>query len=91
MKTPCFTALTRPISLMGLPMTYVVMLMILSLGGFIATLSFLWLLASAAGGYILLRLLAAFDPRLFDVIFVSLSRTPLPASWVKGKGIVYRA
>lgn len=91
MSTPCFLALTRPVAVMGLPFTYVVMLVLLVVGGFIATLSVLWLVASAALGYGALRLLAAYDPHIFDVIFVSLSRTPPPASWLKGKGIVYRA
>lgn len=77
--------------MMGLPLTYVVMLALLVIGGFIATLSLIWFLASAVFGYAGLRLLAAYDPRIFDVIFVSLARTPIPASWFKGKGIAYRA
>lgn len=91
MRTPCFIALTRPVSMMGLPLTYVVMLALLVIGGFIATLSLIWFVASAVLGYAGLRVLAAYDPRIFDVIFVSLSRTPVPASWFKGKGIAYRA
>lgn len=88
---PCFQALTRPVSMMGLPLAYVVLLAMAVMGGFIATLSFAYLAASAVLGYAALRALAAWDPRIFDVIFTSLRRTPLPAAWLRGRGIVYRA
>ena len=88
---PCFQALTRPVSMMGLPLTYVIILVMLTMGGFIATLSFIYFAASAIVGYAALRALAAWDPRIFDVIFTSLRRTPLPTAWLRGKGIVYRA
>ena len=88
---PCFQALTRPVSMMGLPLTYVVLLAMTVMGGFIATLSFAYLMMSAVVGYAALRALAAWDPRIFDVIFTSLRRTPLPAAWLRGRGIVYRA
>ena len=91
MNAPCFQALTRPVSMMGLPLTYVVLLAMAVMGGFIATLSFVYLAASAVLGYAALRALAAWDPRIFDVIFTSLRRTPLPAAWLRGRGIVYRA
>lgn len=90
-SAPCFQALTRPVSMMGLPLTYVIILVMLVMGGFIATLSFVYLAASAVVGYAALRALAAWDPRIFDVIFTSLRRTPLSAAWLSGKGIVYRA
>lgn len=89
--TPCFQALTRPVSMMGLPLTYVIILVMVVMGGFIATLSFVYLGLSGLVSYAALRALAAWDPRIFDVIFTSLRRTPLPAAWLKGKGIVYRA
>ena len=88
---PCFQALTRPVAMMGLPLTYVVLLAMAVMGGFIATLSFAYLMMSAVLGYAALRALAAWDPRIFDVIFTSLRRTPLPAAWLRGRGIVYRA
>lgn len=72
-------------------MTYVVILMMVVVGGFIATLSVVWMLASAAFGYAALRALANYDPRFLDVIFVSLSKTPPPPSWFKSKGMIYRA
>lgn len=90
MNTPCFQALTRPVSVMGLPLTYVIILVMAVLGGFIATLSFVYFLCATILGYAGLRALAAWDPRIFDVIFTSLVRTPLSAAWFKGKGIVYR-
>ncbi len=91
MRNPCFLALTRPVSIAGLPMTYVVILFMVVVGGFIATLSVVWMLASAAFGYAGLRALANYDPRFLDVIFVTLARTPPTPSWFKGKGQTYRA
>lgn len=91
MRNPCFLALTRPVSVAGLPMTYVVLLFGVVVGGFIATLSLLWLGGSAAVGYAALRALAAYDARLIDVVFTALTRTPPSPSWLRGKGIIYRA
>lgn len=91
MRTPCFIALTRPVSAMGLPMSCVVVLAMLVMGGFIASGSFLWFGLSALIGYVALRTLAAFDPRFFDVLLVSFQRTPLTPGWFKGKGVIYRA
>ncbi len=91
MRNPCFLALTRPVSIAGLPMTYVVLLLMVVVGGFIATLSVTWLLASAVLGYGALRALANHDARLLDVILVSIVRTPPPPGWFGGRGMVYRA
>ena len=91
MITPLFKGLTRPVSLMGLPMTYVIILMLVVVGGFIATLSLIYFGVSAIVGYIALRLLAAYDPRIFDVIFTVIRVTPLTGSWFKGKGVTYGA
>lgn len=76
---------------MGLPMTYVIILMLVVVGGFITTLSLIYFGTSAIVGYIALRLLAAYDPRIFDVIFTVLRVTPLTATWFKGKGVTYGA
>lgn len=91
MATPLFKGLTRPVSLIGLPMTYVVALMMVVVGGFIATLSIIYLMVSAIIGYVALRILAAYDPRIFDVIFTVIRVTPLSSSWFKGKGVTYGA
>ena len=91
MDRPLFIGLTRPVSVFGLPMTYVLILWLCVVGGFIATLSVIWLLLSAVIGYGLLRLLAVYDPRFFDVLFISLGKTPLPPGWAAGRGISYRA
>lgn len=91
MRNPCFLALTRPVSIAGLPMTCVVILFMVVVGGFIATLSVMWMLGSAVVGYAALRALANHDPRFLDVIFTSLAKTPPPPSWFKGQGMIYRA
>ena len=91
MRNPCFLALTRPVSMAGLPMTYLVMLFLVVIGGYIATLSVVWLLGSSGLGYVALRALANHDARLLDVIFTSLGKTPPTPSWFKGKGMIYRA
>jgi type IV secretion system protein VirB3 len=72
-------------------MTYVVLLLMVVVGGFIATLSVTWLLASAGPGYGALRALSNHDARFLDVILVSVVRTPPPPGWFRGKGMVYRA
>lgn len=91
MATPLFKGLTRPVSLVGLPMTYVVFLLLVVIGGFIATLSLIYFGVSAIVGYTALRLLAAYDPRIFDVIFTVIRVTPLTATYLKGKGVIYGA
>ena len=91
MTTPLFKGLTRPVSLMGLPMNYVIILIMVSLGGFIISQSFVYFGTSASVGYVALRLLASYDPRLFDVIFTVIQTTPLTASLLKGKGVTYGA
>jgi type IV secretion system protein VirB3 len=90
-QSPCFKALTRPVSFMGLPFTYVVLLGLIVFGGFIGTLSFVYLGLSAVFGYIALRALAAYDPRILDGAFLTRRKTPVPPSYFKGKGIIYRA
>ena len=72
-------------------MTYVVLLLTVTFGGFIATLSFAYLIVSGVVSYIALRMLANHDPRIADVIFIALTKTPLPLSWFEGRGIIYRA
>lgn len=91
MRSPLFLALTRPVSFAGLPMAHVVMLAMLSVGGFVASGSFVWLGASALVGYLVLRGIAAQDPHLIDVWLTSLQRTPPTPSWLMGRGVSYDA
>ena len=91
MRNQCFLALTRPVSIAGLPLNYVVILFLTTVGGFILTLSPIWLVVSGSVGYVALRALANHDPRLFDVVFVALSKTPPPPSYFQGRGMIYRA
>ena len=90
-STPVFRGLTRPVSMMGLPMTYVVVLLLVAIGGFIATLSILYLIVSGAVGYAALRALAAWDARLLDVAVTVLRATPLTRSLIQGCGVTYGA
>ncbi len=91
MRTPLFLGLTRPVSFAGLPMSYVLVLAMASVGGFVASASFIWLGMSLATGYGALRTVAARDPHLFDVALVTLRRTPPPPGWFRGFGIAYHA
>ncbi len=72
-------------------MTYVMILFMVVMGGFVAFKSFVWLPVSLGLGYAALRALANYDPRFLDVIFVSLGQTPPTPSWFKGKGMIYHA
>ena len=74
---------------MGLPMAYFATLLIIVVGGFIATLSVIYLIISFAAGYAGLRLLAAYDPRIFDVVLITIRVTPFRSGQFKGKGITY--
>ena len=89
--TPVFRGLTRPVSLMGLPMTYVVVLLLGSVGGFIATLSIVYLIVSIVAGYAGLRALAAWDARLLDVAFTVIRTTPPTSNTIQGRGVQYGA
>ncbi|SHN17296.1 VirB3 family type IV secretion system protein [Roseibium suaedae] len=89
MRAPLFKGLTRPVSFMGLPMAYVATLLIVVVGGFIATLSILYLMISFILGYVTLRLLAAYDARIFDVLIVTIRATPIKKSQLQGRGVTY--
>lgn len=91
MRTPLFLGLTRPVSFAGLPMSYVLVLAMTSVGGFVASASFVWLGTSLVIGYAALRGVAARDPHLFDVALVTLRRTPPPPGWFTGAGVHYHA
>lgn len=87
MRTPLFVGLTRPVSFAGLPMTHVLVLAMVSVGGFVASASFIWLGTSLALGYAALRGAAARDPHLFDVALITLRRMAPPPGWFRGEGI----
>jgi type IV secretory pathway VirB3-like protein len=90
-RTPLFIGLTRPVSYLGLPISYVVIMAMVVMGGFILLTSFTYLIVSAVISYVSLRALASYDPRIFDVIFTTVQRTPLTASLLRGHGVTYRA
>jgi len=90
-KTPLFLGLTKPVTFMGLPMSYVVILIMIAMGGFMATLSFVYLIVSGVVGYGVLRGLAAHDLRLIDVVLTVIQQTPLRKSQLSGRGVTYRA
>lgn len=90
-KTPLFIGLTRPVSFIGLPLSYVVILMMAVVGGFVLTKSFIYLVGSGIISYAALRALASYDARIFDVFFIVCQRTPITSSMIKGKGVTYRA
>ncbi len=89
MRAPLFKALTRPVSFMGLPMTYFALLVFTVVGGFIVLSSFVWLIASFIILYAALRALAAFDPSIFDVFLKTVRATPITGSQMQGKGVRY--
>jgi len=90
-KTPLFLGLTKPVTFMGLPMSYVVILIMIAMGGFMVTLSFVYFIVSSIIGYGVLRGLAAKDLRLIDVVLTVLQKTPLRKSQFEGRGVTYRA
>lgn len=90
MRSPCFIALTRPVSFFGLPMTYAVVLAMVVIGGFVLMRSFTYLIVSGVVSYAGLRGLAAYDPKILDVLITVLSKTPPTPSSLKGRGVMYR-
>lgn len=90
-RSPLFKGLTRPVTLAGLPANYLIILILVVMGGFVITSSPIYLFSSGPIGYVALRIVAAYDPRFFDVLFVVLQNTPINLSQVKGKGTIYHA
>ena len=89
--TSLFIGLTRPVSLMGLPMMYVVMLVSISVGGFVLLDSILYLILSAPISYLILRSLASYDPKLIDVYMVTVRSSNLYLDHFKKKGMNFHA
>ncbi|WP_363324518.1 VirB3 family type IV secretion system protein [uncultured Roseibium sp.] len=90
-RSPLFKALTRPVSFAGLPANYLMILSFIIVGGFVVSKSFTYLIVGNFFGYVVLRIIAALDPRFFDVLFTVVQRTPLTSSIFRGKGVIYRA
>ena len=74
-ETPLFLGLTKPTKIFGLPIGYFISLVFLSVIPFILLddMRFLFIFA---GGYPVLWLIADRNPNLFQILNVTLSRTP---------------
>lgn len=90
-STPLFLGLTREVSFAGLPILYLVVLIIVVMLGFILTGSFLYLIISGSVGYTGLRGLAAYDPKIINVFIATVQQTRMSPALLRGKGLVYRA
>lgn len=90
-RTPLFLGLTRQVTFAGLPITYLVILIVFVMLGFIATGSFAYLLVAGAIGYVGLRSLASYDPKIIDVFIATVQRTRMSPALLRGEGLVFRA
>lgn len=90
-RTTLFIGLTREVSFAGLPMMYVTILIGVGLLGFILTKSFLYVAIVGPLGYIALRALAAYDPKIIDVFIITVQSTGMAFDRFTGKGVIYRA
>jgi type IV secretory pathway VirB3-like protein len=90
-RTTVFIGLTRPVSMAGLPINYIVVLMGVVMLGFILTSSFQYVLITAPLGYVILRVLAAYDPKIIDVFFAVMGSTPMDPGLFREEGVTYRA
>jgi type IV secretory pathway VirB3-like protein len=90
-RTTLFIGLTREVAFAGLPMMYLVVLIGLVMIGFILSGSFIYLIVSGAIGYAALRALAAYDPKIINVVIAALRSTRMTPALIVGEGVVYRA
>lgn len=90
-RTPLFIGLTREVTFAGLPIMYLVVLITLTILGFILTGSFLYLLVMGGVGYGALRALAAYDPKIINVFIATVQQTRMHPAVLTGEGLVYRA
>ncbi|KQU85459.1 hypothetical protein ASD00_32755 [Ensifer sp. Root31] len=90
-RTPLFIGLTREVTFAGLPVMYLVVLVVTVMLGFIATRSFIYLLVMGGSGYSLLRALAAYDPKIISVFIATVQQTRISPALLRGKGHIYRA
>lgn len=89
--TTLFIGLTREVTFAGLPIMYVVVLLGVTMLGFIFTGSFLYLAGVGSTGYIVLRALAAYDPKIINVFFATLACTQMSPALFTKEGVTYRA
>ncbi|MBX5242780.1 VirB3 family type IV secretion system protein [Rhizobium sp. NLR22b] len=90
-RTPLFIGLTREVSFAGLPIMYLVVLIGVVMLGFIITRSFLYLVITGGVGYVALRGLAAYDPKIISVFIAAVKQTRMSPALLRGEGLVYRA
>ncbi|CUX65843.1 putative transmembrane protein homolog [Agrobacterium tumefaciens str. Kerr 14] len=89
--TPLFIGLTREVSFAGLPIMYLVVLIVFVMLGFIFTGSFIYLIVTGGTGYVGLRGLAAYDPKIINVFIATVQQTRMSPALLRGEGLVYRA
>lgn len=90
-RTTLFIGLTRSVTFAGLPIMYLVLLIMITMLGFIISKSFIYLICAGGLGYSLLRALAAYDPKIIDVTISVLRSTPVDPSMFTKAGVTYRA
>ncbi len=90
-RTPLFIGLTREVTFAGLPIMYLVVLITLTMLGFLVTQSFLILIVMGGLGYVALRGLAAYDPKIINVFIATVQQTRMNPALLRGEGLVYRA
>ena len=89
--SPLFIGLTREVTFAGLPLMYLIVLSGLVIIGFVITKSFTYAFISSGVGYVALRGLAAYDPKIIGVVIATLQSTRMRIELFTGKGIFYRA
>ncbi|GLU27954.1 MULTISPECIES: VirB3 family type IV secretion system protein [Brucella/Ochrobactrum group] len=89
--TPLFIGLTREVTFAGLPVMYLVVLVGMTMLGFIITQSFVYFLSMGGFGYVALRGLAAYDPKIIGVFIATVQQTRMHPGVFNGEGVVYRA
>ncbi|MCP1200598.1 MULTISPECIES: VirB3 family type IV secretion system protein [Notoacmeibacter] len=90
-NTPLFIGLTREVTFAGLPILYLVVLIVITMLGFILSQSFIYLITVSSVGYAALRGLAAYDPKIINVFIATVQKTRMSPELMKGEGLVYHA
>ena len=88
---PLFIGLTREVTFAGLPILYLVILIVVVMLGFILTQSFIYLMVVGGIGYVALRGLAAYDPKIINVFIATVRQTRMSPELLRGDGLVYHA